>query len=555
MDKNVTKTKSNPLKIMLISGIVLRVIIFIINLIVGGHNCDEVMTSLNAFSLADRLTDINGERLPVYFDTWAIGGQSPFATYLTAFSVKLLGKNLFAVRLPALIFAILGFIALYCFAKEIFKDDRYILATVGLGAVSPWMLFSGAYVLDCNYLAHLLIFALLFFVKAVNGDKSVYYILSCIFFALCFYCYIASILIIPFILFALYLALIIKKKISIKNVIISVITVIVIALPFILWGLVITGMIKPFTALGFSFSEMPNYARSGDTVFAAGGILGIIVALFTNLLSAAMLLLFNDVSVMAWGSNIFLYGFLLSGIISLFGFIRLVSELLKKSKKLTFYAKLTAVGSLAGIIVFCAFVNEPHLGSLYRYGILSYLLIIFEAIGFVDIIELLKRKNFEKILCIYLALSFIMFSGVFAFAYIPQTKTATKESLIQENFGDRFFECMDFAKENGYGKVVIVKSKTTIMNPAAYSRYYAYGEKEFYSIEDELMGKNKDADEYGNILIATDGSIAYCRLDNMGELKDDFYIIETSNADKASYDKNEYKTKDFGFWTAVYREK
>lgn len=554
MDETVKKTKSNPLKALLFAGIGLRVIVFIVNLITGGHNCDEVMTSLNAFSLADRMTDINGEKLPVYFDTWAIGGQSPFATYLSALSVKIFGNNLFAVRLPALVFSILGFIALYFFAKEIFKDNRYILATVGLGAISPWLVFSGAYVLDCNYLGHILIFALLFLVKAVKNKDTVYYILSCIFFGLCFYCYIASILIIPFMLSALYIVLIIKKKIGIKDTLISVLTVTVIALPFIIWGLVITGYIPPFSAHGFSFSEMPNYARNSDTAFASGGALGIIAALFTNLLSSFTLLIFNDISATAWGSNIFLYGFLLSGIIALFGFIRIVFEFLKKSKNLTFYAKLTAFGSLAGIIAFCALVNKPHLGSLYRYGILSYLLLIIEAIGFIEIINLLKRKNFERALCIYLALSATMFAGVFDFAYVPQTKTATKESLLQENYGDKFFECMDFANELGCEKVVIVKSESSIMNPAAYSRYYAYGNKDFYSIEDELTGKNKVTDNSGNTLIATDGSIAYCWFNDLGELKDEYYIVETSKADKVNYN-NEYATKTFGFWTAIYREK
>lgn len=544
--------KKDPIKTLLFAGIAIRVLAFIINLIVGGNNCDEVMTSLNAFSLADGLCDINGERLPLYFDTWAIGGQSPFATYLTALSVKILGKNLFAIRLPALVFSILGFIALYLFAKEVFKDEKYRAALVGLGSISPWMVFSGAYVMDCNYLGHLMIFALLFLVKAVKKDKTAFYVISSVFFGLCFYCYIASILIIPFMLIAIYITLLVKKKISVINLIITALTVTAVAVPFILWGLVITGLIPEFSLFGFSFSEMPNYARSADTALAGGGIIAIIASLFTNLLSAFMMLALNDMSAMALASNLFLYGFLLSGIIAAFGFIRLIFEFKNKKGELTFLSKLTAVGALSGIIAFCALVNKPHLGSLYRYGVLSYLLIFIEAIGIIEIFRLLKRRNFEKFLGVYLSLSLAVFGCVFAFAYVPQTRTATADTHIQETFGDRFFECMDFAKDNGFDRVVIVKSEANVMNPAAYARYYAYGKKDFLSIEDEIMSKNTQKDENGNYLVTADGAITYVYLDDLSELSQDFYIVQTNKADTVKYGAD-YGTKDFGYWTAIYR--
>ncbi len=554
MKKSFLKNEKKYIKAAFISGIALRIIFFIANLIIGGHNCDEVMTSLNAFSLADRLTDINGERLPVYFDTWAIGGQSPFATYISALSVKILGNNLFAVRLPALIFSILGFIALYFFAKEVFNDDKYRFALVGLGAVSPWMIFSAGYVLDCNYLGHILMFAMLFFVKAVKTNKTSFYITSCFFFSLCFYCYIASILFIPFILIALYLTLIIKKKISFKNLTLSVIAVTIIALPFIVWGLVITGIIQPFNFLGFSFSEMPNYARGGDTVIASGGLSDKVTALIMNFASSLVLLILNDISATALGSNIFLYGFLLSGIIAIFGLVRLAFEIMKKRRGLTFTAKVTAVGCLIGCAAFCALVNEPHLGSLYRYGILSYLLIFIEAIGIIEVVHIFKRKNAEKFISIYLVLSLLMFTGVTAFVYVPQTKTATALSLIQENYGDSFFDCLDFAEEKGYGKTVILKSKTSIMNPAAYARYYYYGDKEFFSIEEEIMGNNDHVDKNGDYLVSTDGTVTYRRIEKTGVLNEEFYIIETNRLKEAEY-SDEYKTADFGYWTVIYKNR
>ena len=555
MKNSFLKNEKNYIKAAFISGIALRIIFFIANLIIGGHNCDEVMTSLNAFSLADRLTDINGERLPVYFDTWAIGGQSPFATYLTALSAKVFGNNLFAVRLPALIFSILGFIALYFFAKEVFNDDKYRFALVGLGAVSPWMIFSGAYLLDCNYLGHILMFAMLFFLKAVKTDKTSFYITACFFFSLCFYCYIASILLIPFILIALYLALIIKKKISFKNLALSILTVTVVAVPFIVWGLVITGIIKPFTFLGFSFSDMPNYARAKDTALSSGGIVSILVAVILNLLSTFLLIVANDISAFSIGINLFFYGFVLSGLFIVFGLVKLFFEATRKKHTFNFYTKLTAIGSIFGIAVFCAFVDAPHLGSLYRYCILSYLLVFLETLGIVDCFSLLKKMKFEKILCIYLAVSLIVFTGVFSFKYIPQMKYPTKDAFIQESFGDKYFDCLDFAKDNGYANVILLKTNTCLLNPCAYNRYYVYGDKDYYSIEDEIMGKNSNKDENGNYLVTTDGSIAYKYLKDKIRLTEDFYIIETKELDKADFNENEYSTKNFCYWTVIYKNR
>ena len=76
-------------------------------------NIDEAMTVLNANSLAKSGTDILGEKLPIYFDTWLHGGQSPFATYLVAIMIKLFGYSLFVTRVPMFVFSMLGLVAFY----------------------------------------------------------------------------------------------------------------------------------------------------------------------------------------------------------------------------------------------------------------------------------------------------------------------------------------------------------------------------------------------------------------------------------------------------------
>ncbi|HCQ28392.1 MAG TPA: hypothetical protein DIU40_07450, partial [Ruminococcaceae bacterium] len=93
-----SSTQSGAYKIMLLFAFILHIGVFIYFMINTPIHTDEVMTVLNANSLAKSGTDILGEKLPIYFDTWLYGGQSPFATYLVAIMIKLFGYSLFVTR-------------------------------------------------------------------------------------------------------------------------------------------------------------------------------------------------------------------------------------------------------------------------------------------------------------------------------------------------------------------------------------------------------------------------------------------------------------------------
>ncbi|MBQ3904198.1 MAG: hypothetical protein II744_04410, partial [Eubacterium sp.] len=103
--------------------------------------------------------------------------------------------------------------------------------------------------------------------------------------------------------------------------------------------------------------------------------------------------------------------------------------------------------------------------------------------------------------------------------------------------------------------VILLKTNTCLLNPCAYNRYYVYGDKDYYSIEDEIMGKNSNKDENGNYLVTTDGSIAYKYLKDKIRLTEDFYIIETKELDKADFNESEYSTKNFCYWTVIYKNR
>ena len=80
------KQRLNAEVLIILISVAVHIAFFVWNLLIGGVYVDEAMTVLNARSLVENQTDIMGEQLPVYFDTWLHGGQSPAATYCVALS-------------------------------------------------------------------------------------------------------------------------------------------------------------------------------------------------------------------------------------------------------------------------------------------------------------------------------------------------------------------------------------------------------------------------------------------------------------------------------------
>jgi len=563
---------------ILIISLLVHAVFFIINLFVGGYHCDEAMTIMNARSLADYGTDIMGEKLPVYFDTWLYGGQSPMATYIMALSVKILGASYFACRLPIFVVGMLGLIALRSFLNEVFLNGKqvkpesytYVFVILTLASFAPWHIFSSTFMLDCNFLPHLLIIGMMFFAKALNNpDKKLYFVASMVFFGLCFYCYIASVLTIPVFLAILFLVLIAKKRISLLNVLISALTIFVVAIPFILFGLVTIGVIEPFSILGFSFSEMPYYNRAGSLTFNnTSGILGTIKYTVSNLLRTFFILAFPDCTTVDIDS-MFCYTNLIGGIIMFFGMLAIIIKTILKKPIASFKAKLFGVCSVAAVLSFCVLSTSGEVGLAYRFGTMFYLLIFIEGIGFVEICKLIKRINIKvknisinaskiniNIICsVFMALSFILFSAEYAFLYAPNINTATSV------YGDSFYDCISFVEDDCEAESFTVcavlwhGSAGRNERQAAFLRNYHY-DKKFNDYEGILKSTGLIAaqNNWSEPVpqITEDNSIVYQDIWTNNVITDNFNIILTDAIELADYDSEKYSVNNFGIWSVIY---
>ena len=542
---NKEKTENTKYRIMLLFAFILHIGVFIYFMVKKPINIDEAMTVLNANSLAKSGADILGEKLPIYFDTWLHGGQSPFATYLVAIMIKLFGYSLFVTRVPMFVFSMLGLIAFYKFLKEVVPENETLInIAFCLACISPWHLYSSAFTLDCNFLPHIAMFGMYFLAKGINSTKSKYFVFSMLFFGLGFYCYILSAIIIPVLLAVLFLILLIKKKVSFKNTIISVITIFIVAIPFILQGLVQFGIIENLNFLGFSISKMPYYSRGSE--LKLNNILenlgeGIISLLFTDIYS------FN-----AKGVNSFNFANSFGSVALLAGVITLILNKIRKRNDFGIFLKAVIISTLVSSATVCSLTF--YATALYRYNIYNYIFIIISAYGIYSVSKLFKKPRFKEVTSLLVATSLIITTYCFAYYY--------KNDVINTNtfYTSSIEECLNYNKSNKNVTLVCVDEETNINSGQITERmiidtlYHHINEKDFTDIEALLYKAGYfNNNDFSNLPKFTkDNSIEF--KNPKEKIIEDYVIVYSPQLKNLKYDKNQYEIIDFGSFVVLNKK-
>ena len=542
---NKEKTENTKYRIMLLFAFILHIGVFIYFMINTPIHTDEVMTVLNANSLAKSGTDILGEKLPIYFDTWLYGGQSPFATYLVAIMIKLFGYSLFVTRVPMFVFSMLGLIAFYKFLKEVIPENETLINTAFcLACISPWHLYTSAFTLDCNFLPHIAMFGMYFLAKGINSKKSKYFVFSMLFFGLGFYCYILSAIIIPVLLAVLFLILLIKKKVSFKNTIISVITIFIVAIPFILQGLVQFGIIENLNFLGFSISKMPYYSRGSE--LKLNNIL-------ENLSEGIISLLFTDIySFNAKGVNSFNFANSFGSVALLAGVITLILNKIRKRNDFGIFLKAVIISTLVSSAIVCSLTF--YATALYRYNIYNYIFIIISAYGIYSVSKLFKKPRFKEVTSLLVATSLIITTYCFAYYY--------KNDVINTNtfYTSSIEECLNYNKSNKNVTLVCVDEETNINSGQITERmiidtlYHHINEKDFTDIEALLYkaGYFNNNDFSSLPKFTKDNSIEF--KNPKEKIIEDYVIVYSPQLKNLKYDKNQYEIIDFGSFVVLNKK-
>lgn len=535
--------QSGAYKFMLPAAFALHLFVFIYFLIKKPVHIDEAMTILNANSLAKSGMDILGERLPIYFDTWLHGGQSPFATYLVTLMIKLFGYSLFITRVPMFIFSMLGLMAFYKFLKEAIPENETLInIAFCLACISPWHLYSSAFTLDCNFLPHIAMFGLYFLAKGINTQKSRYFVFSMFFFGLGFYCYILSAIIIPTFLAILYLLLLIKKKISIKDTLISLSTIFVVAIPFILQGLVQFDVIDNLKLFGFSISKMEYYSRGlgRKNSFLDNLGDGIFIALFPDILS------FNKIV----PSVSFNYTNSIGGFLLILGIVFIISR-----KKEFSFIKIFFITSIISLAILCGLTH--YIVALYRYNFYNYTLNFGIAAGLYSIksiaehFKINSKKIFISLTSVFILSSLIITS--YCFLHYFSSDVLNNNKFYVNSMTSSLNYCKNF--ESDPASIILSNNDNKRIKEERNQRTYIATLFNNVDSYDKLKVKSTMLDfnynkSNGKIPINNNLYLLYPN----NKINETVFIANSDEAEKLKYDKSKYKSKKIGIYTVFYKE-
>ncbi len=175
---------------------------------------DEASIGYNAYSIAQTGKDEWGKFLPIHFRAFG-EFKLPVYIYSAVPFVKILGLNIFSVRLPAILYSLMTIILVYLIVKKIFDNDRAALFSSFFLSISPWFfIFSRA---GYEVTAGIMFFMMGIYSFILTEKSKLYLIISTLCFILTLYSYNSFRMISP-IIFFLLLTLHLRKNFTLKNI-------------------------------------------------------------------------------------------------------------------------------------------------------------------------------------------------------------------------------------------------------------------------------------------------------------------------------------------------
>ena len=540
---DVFKEESYNKRIMLFAFVV-QIVLFLYNLFYGQMHMDEVMLMLNARSIAESGADILGEKLPVYFDTWLFGGQSPLPTYITAVVIRVFGYHLWLARLPMLLLSMATLVFCNRLLKSILNNTALVNISITLVALQPARIANSVWVLDCAYFTLFFIIGVYYLNKVITSERRQHFNIVCamVFFAAACYSYMTSVIIIPIFLLVYYLVAIKNRKITFTKSVLSALILTVLVLPIILFGFVQLDLIDDFSFIGISISKMQHYTRHEDIILFSD-----FNQFAVNLMGAFLIVLLPDFSfVMGYyydnakgGLGYFSYGHILSVLFIVLTFVTFMHMLRKNDlKKLNVN---TAAFFKAYIVTYVIYVLsiDYNINCLHRYSVFFILFNIVSGIGAYYFI----KGNFKfgklfntALVTILLSVCVILTSvSVYNFANVSSSSTMTVS----------FDNAFAYVEENGIDELCCVSDdKVFKTRVSVYSRYRYYDSlDEFMPLDKELYNDMYDV-EHSNNPIKNDASLKFSDTNDANETT---ILIDSETYDKhADKFSEDYDLHDFG---------
>ena len=404
--------------ILIAIGVLLRILC--LNKFPVGLNCDEASSAYDAFSILKTLCDRNGKFLPVYMVAWG-SGQSALLAYMMIPFIKLFGLNIFAIRLPQAIISIITLFVFYKLVNLTVNNDKEKLFAILFFVFNPWHIMKSRWGLDCNLLPDFVLFAVYFLVKFYYEDKKYKtqnIIMAFVFLSISAYSYATSFLGLSIFCILLYIYGLRTKTLTYKQIVISIIVVLMITWPLILFILVNT-FEMPDIALSFmTIPKLRINRMATESIFTSKHIM---TSLFSSMANTIKLLVIQF-DKLYWNGikRIGMY-YIYSFPIFLYGLVNYINDIIRKKRLSGNVDDIFAIWFIAGFVL-CICLKNIYINKI-NFIIIPTIYFIIK--GFY---RLFKIKYIYFLSVALVVISFILFS----FKYIDANIKKANNILISD---------------------------------------------------------------------------------------------------------------------------
>jgi len=199
-----------------------------------GLHHDEASIGVEAYYLYRYGVDRHNESYPIHFISWGNGQNAPYA-YLLIPLIALFGLSIPVIRLPILLSGIATLPFIYLIFRRTI-DEKFGLFAMFCIAISPWHILLSRWGLESNLLPFF--FSVGYFLLLKTTDDWKWFIPANMLFALCLYTYGISYAFIPIFLLATVFILLRFGILTIKQVVIGLVTLFICSLPIILFVII-----------------------------------------------------------------------------------------------------------------------------------------------------------------------------------------------------------------------------------------------------------------------------------------------------------------------------
>ena len=220
-----------------------------------GFTWDEAALGYNAYSLLKTARDEFGNLAPVIFKSF--GDYKPgLYIYYAVPSVKLLGLNEFATRLPSAVFGTLLILAVFLLTRRLFPENpEASLFTALVLAINPWAIHFSRGAWEANLSLLLTVLGVDLFLSGLHRKSYFVNLISAILFGLTFWSYQGAKLFTPLII--LVLLFIYGRSVSLRKILISGLILLAFLFPLLIGLSTQSGRLKVFSV--FSYTRGPDY--------------------------------------------------------------------------------------------------------------------------------------------------------------------------------------------------------------------------------------------------------------------------------------------------------